>query len=322
MNKLTHLSDKELLKKLKELPAYELNGEQKARIIKSIRDQKTPRGRFGFSFQRVGVLGALLAVLIIVPVLFLENMNLTETNSSAGVGRAEIGEYFALFDEAGKPIYRDSNYGIPGKVSLSLPIELVAEDDRGVAKIMVHLWGNPDELVNQDMKIEGVHVDSGLTQEMASFKLSKGLYDSDAHSLTSFKPFEKHGYWNLKFMFGEETFEEFSVYVKEPYVKIGEVTLMISKEDLVAGTFEDVNLEVEGEHLPEEVKLRLYSLEDGTSEVFIFSDKMDFIKASTAKKVSMYTGDIVLKKSGNYRITVLNQTEPVEVRKSRPSENQ
>lgn len=319
---MTHLSDKELLKKLKELPAYELNGEQKTRIIKSIREQKTPRGKFGFSFQRVGVLVALLAVLIIAPVLFLENMNLSEKNFSASVGRAKIGEYFALFDEAGKPIYRDSNFGIPGKVSLSLPIELVAEDDRGVAKIMVRLWGNPDELVNQDMKIEGVHVDSGLTQEMASFKLSKGLYDSDAHSLTSFKPFEKHGYWNLKFMFGEETFEEFSVYVKEPYVKIGEVTLMISKEDLVAGTFEDVNLEVEGEDLPEEVKLRLYSLEDGTTEVFTFSDRMDFIKSSTGKKVSMYTGNIVLKKSGKYRITVLNQTVPIEVRKFKSSENQ
>lgn len=319
---MTHLSDKELLKKLKELPAYELNGEQKTRIIKSIREQKTPRRRFGFSFQRVGVLGALLAVLIIVPVLFLENMNLTETNSSAGVERAEIGEYFALFNEAGKPIYRDSNVGIPGKVSLLLPVELVAEDYRGVAKIMVYLWGNPDDLVNQDMKIEGVHVGSGFTQEMASFTLSSGMSGSDAHSLTSFKPFEKHGFWNLKFMFGEETFEEFSVYVKEPYVKIGEATLMISKEDLLAGTFEDVNLEVEGEDLPEEVKLRLYSLEDGTSEVFIFSDKMDFIKASTAKKVSMYTGDIVLKKSGKYRITVLNQTVPIEVRKARPSENQ
>lgn len=321
MNKLTHLSDKELLKKLKELPAYELNGEQKTRIIKSIREQKTPRGKFGFSFQRVGVLGALLAVLIIVPVLFLENMNLTETNSSAGVERAEIGRNFALFNEDGKPIYRDSNVGIPGKVSL-FPVEWVAEDDRGVAKIMVYLWGNPDDLVNQDMKIEGVHVGSGFTQEMASFALSSGMYGSDAHSLTSFKPFEKHGFWNLKFMFGEETFEEFSVYVKEPYVKIGEATLMISKEDLVAGTFEDVNLEVEGEHLPEEVKLRLYSLEDGTTEVFTFSDRMDFIKSSTGKKVSMYTGNIVLKKSGNYRITVLNQTEPVEVRKSRPSENQ
>lgn len=311
---MTHLSDKELLKKMKELPAYELNVEQKTRIIKGIREQKTTRRRFGFSFQRAGVLVVLFAVLIIVPVLFLENMELPEMNSQAGVQKAESGEYFTLFDEAGKPIYLDSNYGIPGKVSLLLPGELVAEDYRGVSKIMVYLWGNPNDLVKEDMKIEGVHVDSGFTQEMASFTLSKGLYGSDAHSLTSFKPFEKQGYWNLKFINDEGTFGEFSVYVKEPYVKIGKATLMISKEDLMAGTFEDVNLDVEGEDLPDQVKLRLYSLEDGTAEVFTFSDRMDFIKASNAKKVSSFTGDIVLKKSGKYRITVLNQSVPVEVR--------
>lgn len=314
MNKLTHLSDKELLKKMKELPAYELNGEQKTRIIKGIREQKMPRRKFGFSFQQAGVLVALFAILIIIPVLFLENMELPETNSSTGVERAEMGEYFALFDEAEKPIYLDSNYGIPGKVSLMLPVELVAEDYRGVAKIMVYLWGNPDDLVNKDMKIEGVHVDSGYTQEMASFTLSSGMYGSDAHTLTSFKPFEKQGYWNLKFINDEGTFGEFSVYVKEPYVEIGKATLMISKEDLVAGTFEDVNLEIEGEDLPEQVKLSLYSLEDGMAEVFTFADRMDFIKASTAKKGSSFTGDIVIKKSGKYRITVLNQSVSVEVR--------
>ncbi|MBS4194184.1 hypothetical protein [Lederbergia citri] len=317
---MTHLSDKELLKKMKELPSYELNEEQKTRIIKAILEKKSPRRRFGFSFQRAGVLGALFALMLIVPVLFLENMELPETNSSEGVEKAEIGEYFALFNEAGKQIYLDSNFGIPGKVSLLLPVELVAEDYRGISKIMVYLWGNPDDLVNKDMKIEGVHVDSGITQEMASFTLSNGMNGSDAHALTSFKPFEKQGYWNLKLINKEGTFGDFSVYVKEPYVEIGKATLMISKEDLVAETFEDVNLEVEGEDLPEQVKLRLFSLEDGTTEVFTFSDRMDFIKS--AKKVSIFTGDIVLKKSGKYRITVLNQSVPVEVRESGPPANQ
>lgn len=319
---MTHLSDKELLKKMKELPAYELNGEQKTRIIKGIREQKMPRRRFGFSLQRAGVLGALLAVLIIVPVLFLVNMEPPETNSSAGIERAENGEYFALFNESGEPIYQDSNYGIPGKVSLLIPGELVAEDDRSVSKIMVFLWGNSEDLISKDMKIEGVHVDSGFTQEMASFPLSNGLNGSDVHALTSFKPFEKPGYWNLKFINSEGTFGEFSVYVKKPYVELGKATLMISKEDLVAGTFEDVNLEVEGEELPEHVKLSLLSLEDGTTEVFTFSDKMDYIKASTAKKISVFKGDIVLKKSGKYRITVLNQSVPVEVRESQPQADQ
>lgn len=316
---MTHLSNKDLLKKMKELPVYELNSVQKNGIINRIREQKRPRRRSGFSFQRVGVFGALFAVLLIVSVLFLVNMELPETNFSAGVERAEIGEYFALYNEARNPIYLDSNYGIPGKVSLLLPVELVAKDYRGVSKIMVYLWGN--DLINKDMKIEGVHVNSGYTQQLASFTLSNGMNGSDAHALTSFKPFEKHGYWNLKFIYSEGTFGEFSVYVKEPYVEIGKATLMISREDLLAGTIEDVNLEIEGEGLPEEVKLRLYSLEDGTAEVFTFSDRMDFIKSSTSQKVSIFTGDIVLKKSGKYRITVLEQSVPAEVRESWSSAN-
>lgn len=311
---MTHLSDKELLKKMKEFPAYELNEEQKNSIMKRIREQKAPRRKFDFSFQQVGVLGALFAILIIAPFLFLINKELPETISSASVEKAESGEYFALVNEAGEPIYVDSNYGIPGKVSLLLPGELIAEDYRGVAKIMVYLWGNSDELINRVMKIEGVHVDSGYTQEMASFTVTNGMNGSDTHALTSFKPFEKQGYWNLKFIYENETFGEFSVYVKEPYVEIDKATLMISKEDLVAGTFEDVNLEIEGEYLPEQVKLRLFSLEDASEEVFTFSDRTDYIMASTGKKVSIFTGDITLKKSGKYRITVLDQSVQIDVK--------
>lgn len=311
---MTPLSDKELFEKMKEFPEYGLNEKQKNSIMMRIREQTPHRRKSSFPFQQMGVLGVLFAILIIAPFLFLINKELPETISSASVEKAESGEYFALVNEAGEPIYIDSNYGMPGKVSLLLPGELVAEDYRGIAKIMVYLWGNSDDLLNKDMKIEGVHVDSGYTQEMASFTLSNGTNGSDAHALTSFKPFEKQGYWNLKFIYEDKTFGEFSVYVKEPYVEIDKATLMISKEDLVAGTFEDVNLEVEGENLPEQVKLSLFSLGDGSEEVFTFSDRTDYIKASTAKKISVFTGDIVLKKSGKYRITVLNQSEQIDVK--------
>ncbi|WP_026584447.1 hypothetical protein [Bacillus sp. J33] len=313
---MTHLSDKELLKRMKELPAHELNGMQRTRIIQSIREQKAPGRRFGFIFQQAGILAALLAVLTLVPVLFWENLNSDlEPHSSTGVDRAEAGKYFALMDDAGKPVFLDSNYGIPGKVSLLSPPEWVAEDYRSGAKIMVYLWGNPDKLVNHNMKIEAIHVDTGYKQELAAFTLSAGMYGSDAHTLTSFKPFEKHGVWNLRFMFGKETFDEFSIYVKEPYVEIGQATLMVSREDLAAGSFENVNLEVEGDNLPEKVELELFSFEEGTSEVFSFSDKQEYIKAGSGKTISMYSGDLVLKKSGKYRMTVLDKSANVNVRK-------
>jgi hypothetical protein len=315
MSKVTHLSDKELLERMKEFPTHELKGDQKNRIIHSMRNQKTPKRKIGFSFQQAGVLAAFLAVLIIAPILFWENKSEPVKHLGAVVERAESGNYFALTDEDGKPVFPDSNFGIPGRVSLLSPLEWIAGDDRSVAKIMVYLWWKPAEQVYQNMKVEAVHVDTGFAQEMASFTLSAGMYGSDAHALTSFKPFEKHGVWNLKFMFGEKTFEEFSIYVKEPYVKIGESTLMISQEDLVAGTFENVNLEVVGKDLPGQVELELYSLEEGTAEVFLFSGKTDYIKAETGKKVSMYTGDLVIKKSGRYKMSALQQSVPIEVRK-------
>ncbi|MBT2691359.1 hypothetical protein J7I93_24810 [Bacillus sp. ISL-47] len=312
---MTHLSDKEMLEKLKELPAHELNGDQKNRIIHSIRKQKAPKRKFSFSFQRAGVLAAILSVLIIAPILVLENKSEPENHLGGVVERAESGEYFALLGQDGKPVYPDSNFGIPGRVSLLSPPEWIAGDGRSVAKIMVYLWWKPGEQVYQNMKVEAVHVDTGFTQKIASFPLNAGIYGSDAHALTSFKPFEKHGIWNLKFMFGERTFEEFSIYVKESYVKMGDSTLMISQEDLVAGTFKNVKIEVEGEDLPEQVELELFSFEDGTTEVFLFSGKTDYIKADSGKKVSMYTGDIVFNKSGRYRLGALKQSVPIEVRK-------
>ena len=54
---MTPLSDKELLKKMKEFPAYELNEEQKNSIMMRIREQTPPRRKSSFPFQQMGVLG-------------------------------------------------------------------------------------------------------------------------------------------------------------------------------------------------------------------------------------------------------------------------
>ncbi|WP_162882435.1 hypothetical protein, partial [Serratia marcescens] len=82
---------------------------------------------------------------------------------------------------------------------------------------------------------------------------------------------------------------EFSVYVKEPYVKVGESTILISKEDLLTGHYEDVSLDVIGSELPEKMKVELYSYKYGTKEVFTFKDKMDFIRSDKNQNASSYT---------------------------------
>ncbi|MBU8879839.1 hypothetical protein BGM26_12650 [Bacillus sp. FJAT-29790] len=313
---MPHLSDKKLLEKMKEFPDHELTSEQRNKIILNIRNHKVKERKFSFNWQKIGILGALLAIFILVPVLLIDSIGSDkDLRFGTNVEIGESGVYFALIDEKGNPHHADSNFGIPNKVSLLSPPEWIADDYRSVSKIMVYIWGDEEKLLYKDMKIEAVHIDSGLTQELAFLKLSGGIYGSDAHAVTSFPVFSKPGIWKLQFFLEDEPYAEFSIGVKEPYVKVGNSTILISQEDLLAGVYEDVSLEVEGADLPEKLKLELFRLEDGTKATFIFKDKTDYIKADNGQNISMYSGDLTLKKSGKYRMTILNQSSSIEVRK-------
>lgn len=316
---MSQLSDKELLEVMSNFPKHELTTRQRAEMLQTFSEASKGKQRQPFNFQRVAALAAVFLLVLIAPILYFsssQEKGIIRTGDKVEVIKpAERGTVFALKDDKGNPIYADSNFGIPNKVSLLAPTEWIAKDTRSVSKMMIYLWGNYEkDFANKPLKVEAVHVKTGVKELLATTVISGGMYGSDGHAMTSFDPFTLPGVYNLEFMAGDKKVGEFSIYVKEPYVKIGNSTLLISQEDLYAGFYEDAVMEVEGDNLPPEIELELFHLESAEVTTFIFKDKTDYTRTD-GKKISLYTGDFQLKKSGKYRISVLQQSEAIEVRK-------
>jgi hypothetical protein len=308
-----------MLEVLADFPKHELTTKQRTEMLKVFSEADTKKPKGPFNIQRIAALAAVFILILIAPILYLTNT--ADDNTPKGgtvVKHAQEGDYFALRDKDGTALYADSNYGIPNKVSLLAPKEWVAFDDRGTSKIMVFLWGK-DLDINQTLNIDAMHSETGIKEHLGNVRLSGGIYGADAHAVTNFASLDKTGKWNLEFTLYNATGDkkkvgEFSIYVKEPYILMGNSTLLISSEDLFAGFYEDASIEVIGENLPQEVELELFAQENNEASTFAFKDKTDYT-TTTGKKISMYKGDFQIKKGGKYRFSVLGQSRPVEVRK-------
>lgn len=311
---LSKLSDKEILAMLSEFPRHELTTKQRTDLLKVIGESSSYTRKFTFNFQKIAAFAAMLFLIIIAPILYFTHEDETTPKTGTVIKDVKNGDYFGLIDKNGTSHYVDSNFGIPNKVSLLAPKEWVAKDYRSVGKIMIFLWGEDKDFANKPLQIDAINIKTGIKEHLATAVVSGGMYGADAHAVTSFKQFDLPGKWNLEFTAGGRKVGEFAIYVKEPYIKIGNSTLMISKEGLYAGFYEAAYIEVEGEHLPPEIELEVVALENGEVSTFTFKDKTDYI-TTDGKKISMYKGDFNIKKSGRYRFSVLKQSQAVEVRK-------
>ncbi|WHY76536.1 hypothetical protein QNH20_20825 [Neobacillus sp. WH10] len=317
---MSHLSDKELLDVLADFPNHELTTIQRTEMLKTISEAESFKPKRNFQFQKIAALAAVFILILIAPILYLTNKTEEETpRSGSDIKQAQEGDYFALHDENGNPLYGDSNFGIPNKVSLLAPKEWVVWDTRATSKIMVFLWGKDLDL-DQTLNIDATHVETGIKEHFNNTSLSAGMYGADAHAVVDFKTFDKRGKWNLEFTvynsLGEKKkIGEFSIYLKDHYVLLGHSTLLISQEDLFAGFYEDAYIEVEGENLPEEIELEIKNEEDHTDiSQFTFKDKTDYTTAD-GDKISMYKGDFHIKKSGPYSFSVMGESNLVIIGK-------
>ncbi|WP_066310919.1 hypothetical protein [Bacillus sp. FJAT-29814] len=314
---MSNLSDKELLEMMAKFPKHELSTKGRTEVLKKISEDVSTKRKRPVNNQKMSALAAVLFLAFIGPILYFSNTT-GGNDSRSGSVTTDVQEanYFALEDQDGKPLYATSNFGIPNKVSLLAPEEWIANDKRSVAKIMIFLWGDYKEFANKPLNVDAVNVKTGEKERLTEAVISGGLYGSDAHALTSFKPFSAPGVWNLQFSVGNKKIGEFSIYVKEGYITIGKATLLTSPEDLYAGEYEHEFIEVEGENLPEEIELKISEIEnnDAKTTTFLFKKVADYT-TTDGKKISHYGGAFTLEKSGQYQFSVLEESREIEVRK-------
>ncbi|MDZ5471383.1 hypothetical protein SM124_06445 [Bacillus sp. 31A1R] len=314
---MEHLTSKDLLKKMKELPQFEMEANKKHETIMKIREARTTKTKRKFSFQKAGVWAAIAAVFILFPVVYLTQVFPDQQKQGSLVPNQESQEadYFALLDENMNPVGSDYNYGIPEKASIMGPKEWVANDERGSSKVFIFLWGEQDKLSGKKLTLTAKHKKTGDELLLSDRPLAGKLYNADAHLVSSLPVFPSDGEWELTYLIDEEIFAQYPVYVKESYLNFEDSTLLISKMDIFAGEYEKLQLEVEGADLPLEVTLKLYHPEEKNSQEFTFTKEDEFIRAKDNKVVTMYTGNITFLKSGHYEVEVLNNSGKLEVRR-------
>ncbi|MFE8703328.1 hypothetical protein ACFYKX_22465 [Cytobacillus sp. FJAT-54145] len=305
---MSNLSEHELLKKMKSLPKHELSNEERTRMVYKIRNQQEQKVRPTL-LTKLGVWTAVLMLLIIGPILYYSNLDSSQTNQASGVEKAPEAITFTIIDEDGNPQYSDQIIGVPNKLGILAPEIWMANDKQSVAKIMTFVWGEPDELVGQRLKVEGQHVETGEVIELSSVELGGGLYGTGASAVTSFKPFTKTGLWNLNYFVEGEEFGSFLIYVEEPHIKIGNSKLFISEGNLTVGIHEDIKIESTIPNLPEEVHLQMFY----ESAERLSGNSVIFTRTGVSGGITTYTGDLNIKYSGEVEIRFMSSTTTVTV---------
>ncbi|OCA90521.1 hypothetical protein A8F94_01145 [Bacillus sp. FJAT-27225] len=316
---MEHLTGKDLLEKMRELPAFEMNESNRQETIRKLRTAQPAKPKWGMFLQKAGIGAALAAVLLILPILYMNEVVPEQGQHGAARPNEQVGasgepDYFSLRDGKIDVYGLDTNYGLPGKASIMGPTEWVAKDYRGGGKVMVFAWGDSRELVGKQLKLTAIHKKSGKELVLADMPLAGKHFDADAHILTSFPEFPTHGLWELNYEVADKPFASYSILVNEPYIEFEKATLLLSQTYIFAGEYNDLALEVEGEGLPSEIVVKIHNIKENFSQEFSFGNKAESIRATDGKVITSYSGSMTFLKSGSYTIEALGNSGEFEVR--------
>ncbi|CAH0346797.1 hypothetical protein [Bacillus sp. CECT 9360] len=307
-----------LLNDLKNLPDYHLSEQQRSRILHNIKNSEQYKKKSWVLFNKGIYAGTICIVLSLAAFLAIilfqkEEIDYTSSNPEQEV---QSGVYFDRTDKDGNVIQKKTLYGIPGRLGVLRPMEWVAEDHRNLSKMMIFLWEDQNEdMVDETLEVTGKQVDGSTSITLTETVLTSGLDSDDAHALTKFTPFSEKGEWILSFKVNGKELSSFTVDVKEAYPNSGKITVLTSGEDFHTGTMDHVAIEYKGDQLPEELEVKVskkYSL--APSKTFIFAAKEDFTD-SEGKPLSIYDGQLVFDKEGDWQIKIGNTKMNVHVKK-------
>lgn len=279
-------NDNELKERLKNLPTYSLENEQKEKILYTLRSKPSSQKKSLF-------LTPIFTIVGICTVLFI----LLLTKEDYYRISAQPGTVFTLPDRDQEVV------GVEGKIGiLVVNDQFVAEDSRRGAKLMLYFWGDETTLVGKSYRVEAKNT-KGEKIVLSQGVLANGLYSEDAHTLASFKPFPTEGDWQLSFYVEDELFETFTINVFPPFPKTEHYTLVDSPKELPIGQSVELGLESTiGER--QEIEVKLLDKKGNVEQVSIFQNDSNAIDAKTSQMIYFYTGTITLKEHGTWKLLI------------------
>lgn len=275
-----------LQERLKKLPKYSLENEQKDKILYKLRKNPISQKKSIFLTPIFTIVG-ICAVLLFLFLTQEDSYNLSEQQGTA----------FTLPDREQEVI------GIDGKVGILVFNEqFIAEDKRRGAKLMLYFWGDENALVDKKYRVEAENT-KGEKIELSRGVLTTGLYSEDAHTLTSFVPFPSEGKWQLSFYVDEVLFEAFTVDVFPPFPKTEHYTMLDSPKEIPIGEPYETYLESpNGEK--EKIEVKLLDKKGNVVEEAIFKQESSVIDAGGLGTIYYYKGNITLKEQGTWKLLI------------------
>ncbi|MFJ8066794.1 hypothetical protein ACIQYS_19660 [Psychrobacillus sp. NPDC096426] len=277
---------KKLQNRLKNLPKYSLENEQKRKVLYMLRSKQNPHKKTVF-------LTPILIIVGICSILFF--LFLTHENDYKL--SAQQGTVFTLPDSNQKVLGVVDRIGV-----LVFNEQFVAEDRRRGAKLMLYFWGDEHALVDKNFRVEAENTKRekiNLTEGV----LSSGLYSEDAHTLTSFIPFPSEGVWQLSFYVEDVLFEAFTVNVFPPFPKTEHYTMVDSPKEIPIGKPYEVYLEsVIGDK--EIIEVKLLDKKGKVVENTIFKLESSAIDGGGLGTIYYYKGKITWKEHGTWKLLI------------------
>lgn len=286
---------KTLQEKLKNLPKYTLDEEQKERISLALQKEMKPRRRVQF----VKPFAAFTLICATVFVLILSSDSSFNGLKQLFLPQVELTSQQAVTFNLADSIYEVT--GIEGKVGMLFNGQFVAEDARRGSKMMLYFWGDPSELVDKSFRVEARNTYN------EKIVISEGvfngfLFGEDVQQiLTSFTPFPAEGEWQLSFYLDDQLFEAFTIEVLPPFPKTGEYSLISHPMELTVGEGNEITIEssVESE---KGIEVKLLNNKGRIMSEHIFNQGGSYIVAG--KNIYHYSGNITFPESGTWTLLI------------------
>ena len=293
--------NKNLQEKLKNLPKYSLNNEQKNNIMLSLKSKRKTQ-------KKIQLLVPFISIAVICAIVFL--LFISENNGE-GTWLNELKRAFQpkieLTAQEGI-VFEAPPYeviGVEGKIGLLVFNEqFVAEDPRRGSKLMLYFWGDMPGLVGKNYRVEAKNT-YGNELQLSEGVLDSPIYTDDAHILTSFPAFPTEGKWQLSIFVEDQLFEEFTLNVLPPFPKTKNYTFGDSPKEIIIGKETEVFIESTVDS-GKEIKVRLKNNKGSIISEQAF--KQDGMFTTTAGvPIYHYNGSIKFPEKGTWTLEINGQ---------------
>lgn len=277
---------KELQDRLKNLPKYSLEKEQKEKILFTLRSKQNPRKKPIF----LAPLFTIVGICVVLLFLFLTKEEYHKLSAPQGT-------VFTLPDRDQEVLGVESRLGI-----LVFNEQFIAEDRRRVSKMMLYFWGDEHALVDKNYRVEAENTQREKI-ELTEGVLSSGLYSEDAHTLARFVPFPSEGVWQLSFYVEDKLFEAFTVNVLPPFPKTEHYAMVDSPKEIPIGESYEVYLESAiGDK--EKIEVKLLDKKGNAVDNTIFKQDSSVIDGGGGGTIYYYKGELTWKDHGKWKLLI------------------